>query len=85
VNEPVALPKLTTRPVDATPAEDPTAADSAAAALSAAPPRRVTPAPYLRLTVPDPFEHRDVLRLPRPDTDHQPPAPVPIQLPEYKR
>ncbi len=85
VNEPVALPKLTIRPMDATPADDPTAAASTAAALSAAPPPRVTPAPFLRLTLPDPFEHRDVLRLPRPNTDHEPPAPVPVQLPEYKR
>lgn len=85
VTEPVALPRLTVRPVDATPSDDPTAAASTAAALSAAPPQRVNPAPYLRLALPDPFEHRDVVRLPRPNTDHLPPAPVPVQLPEYKR
>ena len=85
VAEPVALPRLTNRPVDATLVEDPTAAASTSAALSAAPPQRVNPAPYLRLTLPDPFEHRDVVRLPRPNNDHQPPAPAPIQLPEYRR
>lgn len=84
VNEPVALPRLATRPVDATPRDDPTAAASTAAALSAAPPRRTNPAPFLRLTLPDPFAHRAALRLPRPD-DTQPPAPAPLRLPEYKR
>lgn len=83
VNEPVALSRLATRPVDATPLDDPTAAASTAAAL-AAPPRRTNPAPFLRLTLPDPFEHRAALRLPRPD-DAQPPVPAPVRPPEYKR
>ncbi len=72
VNEPLALPKLTARPVPAAPADDPTAA----AALSAAPPRRDRPAPFLRLTLPNPFEHRDALRLPRLAEDAQPPPPA---------
>jgi TolA-binding protein len=43
--------------------EDPTAELSLPAALTASPPERRTPAPFLRLTLPDPFEHRQAIRL----------------------
>lgn len=85
VNEPLPLPRLAIRPVDSTPMDDPTSAASTAAALQASPPQRINPAPFVRLMLPDPFEHRGTLGFPRPDTDSQPPAPAPVRLPEYKR
>ena len=45
---------------------DPTLAASRLAVLAAPLPARTTPAPFLRLTLPDPFEHRNAIRLRKP-------------------
>jgi hypothetical protein len=66
VNQPVPLPVLARPASDRAPVEDVTGAASAAAALAAPMPQRTTPAPFLKLTVPDPYEHRRPLGLPAP-------------------
>jgi hypothetical protein len=63
VNEPLALPILAQPVPDRAPLEDPTGDASTAAALAAALPQRVIPAPFLRLTIPEPFEFRRPLTL----------------------
>jgi len=58
VNQPIALPILA-RPVsDRAPLDDPTAEASSVAAVAAPIPSRVTKAPFLKLTLPDPYDHR---------------------------
>jgi hypothetical protein len=59
---PLLPPTAAPRP-DRVPVDDPTEALSAAAALRAAVTSRTAPAPYLRLALPDPFEHRRPLTL----------------------
>jgi len=49
---------------DRVPLDDPAEGASAAAALAAKVPERTAPAPYLRVALPDPFEHRRPLTLP---------------------
>ena len=66
VNQPVPLPVLARPASDRAPVEDVTGEASAAAALAAPVPQRTTPAPFLKLTVPDPYEHRRPLGLPVP-------------------
>ena len=63
---PVPLPLLGQEAPDRAPLDDPTADASLAAALAAPLPQRTTPAPFLRLGVPDPFENRRAVRLPAP-------------------
>jgi hypothetical protein len=57
VNKPVPLPVL------ATPAPDPTGEISSAAAVAAPLPQRTRPAPFAKLTVPEPYENRTTARL----------------------
>jgi hypothetical protein len=66
VNAPVPLPVLARPASDRAPVEDVTGEASTAAALAAPMPQRTTPAPFLKLTVPDPYEHRRPLGLPLP-------------------
>jgi hypothetical protein len=67
VSLPAPLPILG-RPVpDRAPLGDATLDASAAAALAAPLPRRTTPAPFLKMDAPDPYENRRPLRLPVPD------------------
>jgi hypothetical protein len=63
VNEPPPLPRLGEPAPDRAPLDDPTLDASLAAALAASPPARTAPAPFLRLTLPEPFENRQVVRL----------------------
>jgi hypothetical protein len=63
-NEPLALPPLAQPVPNRASLEDATTEVSAAAVLTAPLPQRGTPAPFLRLTLPDPYEHRRPLRLP---------------------
>jgi hypothetical protein len=63
VHEPVALPILALPVPDRASLDDPTGDASTEAALAATLPQRVTPAPFLRLTVPDPYEFRRPLVL----------------------
>ncbi|HZY88690.1 MAG TPA: hypothetical protein VFE78_27955 [Gemmataceae bacterium] len=65
-NAPVPLPVLARPASDRAPVEDVTGEASAAAAVAAPMPQRTTPAPFLKLTVPDPYEHRRPLGVPAP-------------------
>ncbi len=58
VNEPIPLP-IQAQPVsDRASLDDPTAEASTAAAVAAPIPARTTKAPFLKLTLPDPYDHR---------------------------
>src|SRR5262249_53072978 len=63
VNRPVALPPLAQPVLDRAALDDQTSAASLDAALAAPVPQRSAPAPFLRLTLPDPFEHRQTVKL----------------------
>jgi hypothetical protein len=63
VNRPMPLPLLGALAPDRVPLDDPTSDHSLAAALAAQMPDRTTPAPFLKLTLPDPFENRQTVRL----------------------
>jgi hypothetical protein len=63
LNQPLALANLGQKQPETPPADDPTTDSSGAAALAAPPPPRGKPAPFLRLTLPDPYEHRQSVRL----------------------
>jgi hypothetical protein len=58
VNQPLPLPILAQPVPDRASLDDATADASTAAALAAPLPARTTPAPFLRLTLPDPYDHR---------------------------
>jgi hypothetical protein len=66
VNQPIPLPVLARPASDRAAVEDVTGEASAAAAVAAPMPLRTTPAPFLKLTVPDPYEHRRPLGVPVP-------------------
>jgi hypothetical protein len=77
INQPVPLPNLATALPDRAPLTDPSAEASLAAALAQPLPVRTTPAPFVRLNLPDPFEHRQAVRLAAPpEEDASPPAVV---------
>jgi hypothetical protein len=63
INQPIPLPILARQVMDRSSLDDPSAEASQAAALAPKVPDRTTPAPFLRLNLPDPFEHRNVIRL----------------------
>ncbi len=74
VNRPVALPTLARPQPDRAPLTDPAADVSVAAVLAAPVPVREAPAPFVRLNLPDPFEHAQAVRLHAPpDEDPAPP------------
>jgi hypothetical protein len=58
LNEPVPLPLLGHRQPEPSSLDDPTADASRAAALAAPPPGRTNPAPFVRPSVPEPYEYR---------------------------
>src|SRR5262249_51795249 len=58
VNQPIPLPMLARPVADRAPLDDPTADASAVAALAAPIPSRTTKAPFLKLTLPDPYDRR---------------------------
>jgi len=66
INDAAPLPLLAQAQLDRAPLTAPTTAASAAAALAATMPLRVTPAPFLCLTLPDPFKHQQEVRLRNP-------------------
>jgi hypothetical protein len=71
--EAAPLPALSPRPLpDRAPVEDVTAGESTAAVLAAPLPPRTAPAPYLRQTVPDPYENRRAARVAAPPEDANP-------------
>src|SRR5437763_15618166 len=61
--KPVDLPPTAQPLPDRAPVADPTLPSSREVVVSARMPDRKTPAPFLRFTLPDPFEHRDTVRL----------------------
>jgi hypothetical protein len=63
VEQPPALPPSAQPVPDRAAAADPTLAASRDAVLAVTMPGRKNPAPALRLTLPDPFENRDAVRL----------------------
>ncbi len=63
INQPIPLPILARPVVDRASLDDPSGDASQAAALASTIPDRTTPAPFLRLNLPDPFEHRNTVRL----------------------
>jgi hypothetical protein len=66
VEKPVGLAVMAQPLPDRGALADPTLPASRLAVLTAPLPERSTPAPFLRLTLPDPFEHRDTVRLRQP-------------------
>jgi TolA-binding protein len=62
-NQAIPLPLLATVIPDAIPVADVTREGSTAAILKTPPPNRVHPAPFVALTVPDPFERRQTAKL----------------------
>jgi hypothetical protein len=66
VNQPPPLPYLGQPKPDRAPLDDPTVDASLALALTLSPPLRMMPAPFIRLFLPNPFEHRDTGRLRQP-------------------
>ena len=72
-NQPPPLPILADQPTpDRASLDDPTADACAEAALAAAMPQRTKPAPYVRITTPDPFDNRRPLILATPAEDDRP-------------
>ncbi len=63
ITQPIPLPILARQVTDRASRDDPSGDASLAAALATKVPDRTAPAPFLRLTIPDPFEHRNAVRL----------------------
>jgi hypothetical protein len=63
LDQPLPLPFLAQKALEPLPGDEATAQFSAAAALAAPMPWRQQPAPFLRLTIPDPFENHPAARL----------------------
>ena len=76
INQPIPLPILARPPVDRASLDDPSGDASQAAALASTVPDRTTPAPFLRLNLPDPFEHRNTVRLRNPPPEISLPADI---------
>jgi len=74
VNQPIPLPILGQQVLDRPGLDDPTVEASMAIALALSPPLRNVPVPFLRLVLPNPFEHRDAIQMRRPPAED--PTPV---------
>ncbi len=77
VNEPVALPILAQPLPDRASLDDPTEQASVEAALAAAIPPRSAKAPFLKMTLPDPYDHRRTETIPAPEELSEPPIGTP--------
>ncbi|MBY0232460.1 MAG: hypothetical protein K2W96_24545, partial [Gemmataceae bacterium] len=78
VRQPPPLPLLALRPEDRVPLDDPTGEASGAAVLTGKMPERTKPVPYVRSSVPEPFEFRGPPAPAAPERDApQVAAPVP--------
>lgn len=77
VNLPVELPTQARYQPDRAPLEDPTAELSVEKANAQTPPLRTTPAPFVRMNLPEPFEHRAVVRSSMPEPPVVTPVPAP--------
>jgi len=54
--------------------DDPTVEASLAAALALSPPFRVTAIPFVRFVLPNPFEHRETIKLREPPPEDSTPV-----------
>jgi hypothetical protein len=72
-SQPVPLPLLGQAVPDREPLTDPTTAASIQAALAAIPPARTTPAPFVRESLPDPFENSAVIKVRTPPAESSTP------------
>lgn len=72
VSIPPPLPVLATMVPDRVPLDDATVEASTAAVLAAPLPARTTPAPFVKQSVPEPYENRQPLTLPVPGEDGTP-------------
>jgi hypothetical protein len=76
VNLPVELPTQARYQADRAPLEDPTAELSVEKANGRALPVRSTPAPFVRVNLPEPFEHRAAVKA----TTPEPPVVAPVPM-----
>lgn len=81
VSEPPPLPVLAKPSADRVPVSDPAPETSVAAALAGRPPLRTTPAPFVRVNLPDPFEHSLTGRLLSPPAELPGPPVAPPRTP----
>jgi hypothetical protein len=79
VHVPPPLPHLATAPADRVPLDDPTLEASTAAVLAGKMPQRTTPLPFVRLSVPEPFEWRIPLLTKAPEEATTPRGPTPTK------
>jgi hypothetical protein len=79
VQVPPPLPYLATAPADRVPLDDPTLEASTAAVLAGPIPERTTPLPFVRLSVPEPFEWRIPLLTKAPEEATTPRGPTPTK------
>src|SRR5262245_22247428 len=77
VHKPIPLPMLGHAQSDRAPLAEPTFDAGLAAALAGQVPARTTPAPFIRLNLPDPSEHTHAVRLRTPLPEL--PSPPPVQ------
>ncbi len=81
IHQPIPLPVLGLMQPDRAPLTDPTVEASTAAALANAMPQRLTPAPFVRLNLPDPFEHAQAVRLRTPPPENATPPGIQPRTP----
>lgn len=74
VDEPIPLPILASPAQDRAALDDPTLEASLAAALALSPPLRATVVPFVRLVSPNPFEHRETIKLRQPPAEDSSPV-----------
>jgi hypothetical protein len=77
VNQPIPLPVLAQPVSDRASLDDPTADASVTAALAAPIPSRTTKAPFLKRTLPDPYDHRRSRTTAAPEEQTEPPLGTP--------
>jgi hypothetical protein len=77
VNQPIPLPVLAQPVSDRASLDDPTAAASVTAALAALVPSRTAKAPFLKRTLPDPYDHRRSQKTAVPEEQTEPPLGTP--------
>jgi hypothetical protein len=83
LDAPVPLPILAAPVADRAPLGDPTPEVSLAAVLAQPVPMRTSPAPFVRLNLPDPFEHAQAVRLRTPPAE-DPTPPIASPRPPVK-
>jgi hypothetical protein len=82
VDQPAGVPTLGTPVPDRASLDDPTRDASREAALTAAPPPRSNPAPFLRPPSSDPFENRETIKVKTPLLEEAVPVSTPARTPK---